>query len=836
VHGFITARGTQNAALAIGLFVWLLPMGAVAQAPAPVSVPASAPSATVKLGPQARALKVNAVIDAEGVVLTAGPLKERLPLRDAERVEVESVELSAGRSAAIVRATSKSGARAGTVWVAGRGGAPKSLFTGALDPRGDPGERRWSTIEVQAAASGTGRTIQVAERAENVFVCGEPPAALSPRVLAADGSALVPAPAARLRADRAVTDVAASTTSPGPSAEPRLRAMRSAMVSSVAGELTGTAHSPLLALNDGDLKSAWRTAGAGGQGEIATLAVDAAGLPARALAIVARPIDALSGALPRSLLVVADAAAALRVTLPEPVVAGQRYWVPLPPAPIRCLSIVIEQTVQLDPKKPEGAMLAELELYTSLDFGDGIAVLVADLKSGGAPAARAVELLQRIGTSVVAPLVEAAKAMPPAARARAVRVWSAYAGDVAARTALIAALTDPDERVRSEALEGLSRGGALGHAALAKLSTRDDAIGDASALALARVAPDAAIAAVLAAVEGGATERPKLREAFASACERHVERCLASVREWLGGAERSAPSLAVVALALAGLAQADGRPLPISSALSAELIALALVTDDFAARWRLVGAAERAGPQPDIDAWLVQLAQKDERWMLRAAALRALAMRKASAASPTAEGALKDEYPRVRLEAARVLAGNAKASASLGTHAERDRWPMVRAAAYEALALDPQARAALQRGLEDKAKVVRAAALRGLVTARAAEAWPAVEQRLRDEDEWPEVVLVAMEFARVLCVQPAAEPLAERLVQALKPNAAPFEAELGAPAFEALVALGGEAAARAIQIAGRPTAPVGLKAMAKRVNPAKSECVSSTPSAAPAAP
>jgi HEAT repeat protein len=829
VEGFITARGLRAAALVLGLWASGA-SGSRAQTPVAPSL-----TTTLKLG--ARSLKISAAVEPDGVVLSAGVLKERLPLRDAERVEAEVVELSAGAAAAIVRVSGKSGARAGVVLVTSRGGAPRALFTGALDPRGDPGERRWSTIEVQVAASGAGRTVHVAERAENVFVCGEPPAALAPRVLKSDGSAFVPAPAARLRVDRTVTDVAATTISPGPSAAPRLRALRSAIASSVAGDLPGTPHSPLLALSDGDLKTAWRTApDAAGEGELASMAVDAAGIPARAVAIVPRPLEAQSGAVPRSVLLVTDAGPALRVAFPEPVAAGQRYWVSLPSAPIRCLSVVVQQSAQLDAQKPEGAMLAEVELYTALDFGDGVAGLIADLKSGGAGAARAVELLQRIGPSVVAPLVEAINAMPPAARARTVRVWAAYSSDGAARTALLNALTDPDERVRSEALEGLARGGAPGHAALAKLTTRDDAVGDASALALSRVAAPIALDAVLTAVAGGATERPKLREALARACERDLERCAASVRAWAAVPERKAEALAVIALALASLAGPDGAPLAQTALLNAELTARALTTDDFAARWRLVSAAERAAPEAAIDAWLVELAQKDERWMLRAAALHALATRKATAASTSAVQALKDEYPRVRLEAVRALAGNAKASAPLTTHAERDRWPMVRAAAYEALALDPSARRALERGLEDKAKSVRASALRGLVTARVAEAWPAVEQRLRDEDEWPEVIVVAMEFARALCVQAAADPLLERLVQALKPNAAPFEAELGAPAFEALAQLGGQAAERAVQIANRPTAPVGLKAMAKRVNPAKSECVSSAPLTPPSAP
>jgi hypothetical protein len=186
----------------------------------------------------------------------------------------------------------------------------------------------------------------------------------------------------------------------------------------------------------------------------------------------------------------------------------------------------------------------------------------------------------------------------------------------------------------------------------------------------------------------------------------------------------------------------------------------------------------------------------------------------------------------VRLVAVQSLAVDASATPDLTAHAQRDRWPMVRAASYEALAKLPGTGATLQAGVEDRAKSVRAAALRGLTAARVATAWPAVEKVLRNDNEWAEVTIEAAAYARTLCVQAAREPLVKLLVRALKPDAAPFEAEVGGPVFEALAELGGEAGAEAQRIAARPTSPPGLKAMAKQAASRKPACA--VPAGAPA--
>jgi len=791
--------------------------------------PAPKLEATVRLG-AGKPSRVEVLREDSGIALAVDGQRHPLPLRDAARIESQNVALTKGHSAVIVTVFSQTGARAGAVLVRGRRGV-EAVFVGPLDPRGDPGERTWSAIEAPAQPNGEAQLL-VSQKQERTAVCGAEPAAIAPQALDPQTGKLMPALVARPFGQRAVVEVAASATSPGPQAAPQLRALRVTAASSLRDASLPWLGNPISALTDGDPRSAWSTAtDQPAQHAFVTFSVDAAGRPIRAFSIVAKPVGS-SALTPRAVWLVPEEGPALRVTLAEPISEGQVQWVALAePRAMRCVSVVIDQVVGADAAKPGSAALAELTAYTDLDFGGGVERLIAELSAGGAPAAQSVDVLRRMGPAVVAPLVAALPSLSPSARARAVRVWSAYLGDSAARAALQGALDDPDARVRELAYEALAQGD---QAARDVLIARISAAGpgaEAAATALARTAPKEATGAVLAALgTEGASERAELRDALAAACEQLKAACVEAVRGWLGTAQPKVAARASVALALASHAAANG-----ASELIATLIAgAAPEANAFEDRWRFVGASTAAGPSPEVDAWLAELAATDERWMLRATALTALGQRKAAASVELARKALKDEYPRVRLVAVQALAGEASATAQLTAHAQRDRWPMVRAAAYEVLAKHSGTGATLQGGVEDRSKSVRAAALRALTAARVVSAWPAVEKVLLNDNEWPEVTVEAAAYARALCVQQAREPLAELLVRALKPNAAPFEAEVGGPVFEALADLGGEAAADAQRIAARPTSPPGLKAMAKQAAARKAACASPSPAPGPA--
>jgi hypothetical protein len=794
-----------------------------------VAAPASAADAppkleaTVKLG--GKPSRVQVLVEAEGAVLLVDGQRHALPMREAVSVSAEPLALAKGLNAAVIRIGSQTGGPVGALVSRGRRGV-EVLFVGALEPRGDAGERTWSKIE--ARDLGAGPRVLVSHYQERATVCGAEPAAVALALDPLSGK-LVPIAAELPFAKREILEVAATPTSPGPEGTPKLSALRVTAASSVRDAELPWLASPLTALTDNDPKTHWSTASdRAPQHAFVTFGVDAAGRELRAFSIVAKPVGA-TAATPRTLWLVPDTGPALHVTLTEPVAEGQAQWVALAaPRAMRCVSVVIDQVSGLEPGNPGSAALAEIAAYTDLDFGNGLERLIAELSAGGAPAARAVDVMRRIGPSVVAPLVAALPSLSPGARARALRVWAAYLGEPAARAAVQAALDDPDVRVRELSYEALAQGDAAARGVLIARITAASPGAEAAATALARKAPKEATAAVLAALgKQGASERPGLREALAAACEQLKGACVDAVREWLRSAQPNVSARASVALALAGHADVAGAP-----QLAAELIAGASdQASEFEDRWRLVSAANAAAPNAEVDAWLADLAENEERWMLRATALSALSQRKAPTSAAMAKKALKDEYPRVRLVAVQGLAADASATADLTTHAQRDRWPMVRAAAYDALAKLPGTGATLQGGIEDRAQSVRAAALRGLTAARVATAWPAVEKVLRNDNEWAEVTIEAAAYARALCVQAAREPLVDLLVRALKPDAAPFEAEVGGPVFEALVELGGDAAADAQRIAARPTSPPGLKAMAKQAAARKPACAAAAAAA-----
>jgi HEAT repeat protein len=232
----------------------------------------------------------------------------------------------------------------------------------------------------------------------------------------------------------------------------------------------------------------------------------------------------------------------------------------------------------------------------------------------------------------------------------------------------------------------------------------------------------------------------------------------------------------------------------------------------FEDRWRLVQASRALTAAPEVDAWLASLAKDEERWMLRAAAIEALAERKSEQNARVAAGALRDPYPRVRAAAAAALASHPEVQPLLVEHAVRDRWPMVRAAALDAVASQPGAEPVLRKGVGDASRIGRAAAVRGLTKARIRGAWPLVKARLEDKEEWPEVLTESVRFAAALCIREADEVLLRLLERGIKPDAWEPDADLAVQALEALLKLGGQAAKKATRLANSPTAAPSFRA------------------------
>jgi hypothetical protein len=177
--------------------------------------------------------------------------------------------------------------------------------------------------------------------------------------------------------------------------------------------------------------------------------------------------------------------------------------------------------------------------------------------------------------------------------------------------------------------------------------------------------------------------------------------------------------------------------------------------------------------------------------------------------------ALEDPYPRVRAQAAGVLAQASNARDPLTVHATRDTWPLVRAAALESLATQPGNDAVLRKAIDDRNHQVRAAAIRAVTKARIRDAWPQVEPRMKHEGEWPEVIAEAIRFAAALCVREAAPELNAALQRGIKPDAWEPDLDNALLAFDALMRLGGAAAKTALETANHPISPEVFKTAAR---------------------
>lgn len=813
--------------------------------PASAQQRAAAPGApfaftrSVPIGRPAKPAQVGVQQRPDGVWLSVDKARTALPIRSPERADVQSVTLAGGVTVAILRV---SGAGQEAVALIGRdaGGRSRVAWAGALDRRGDPGERHAYLLETADRTGDGAPDLVLSETDERVRRCGEERTSFGARAidpgsfaLRRVGSSLAPAVAGTVtpplagaaagtaaRAPAAAATLEASAQSPGPSKPPVVPALRLQGVSSQR-DAALDAHRTQ-ALTDGDLGSVWTTAEADGRGEFATFQWLGHGRGIAALAVVPVPLGAKAGtaAAPTSLRVLDERGARYRLQLPPNTAPGQRLWAKLPePLAGTCLTLEIESTTSAS----QPTALAEVEAYTDLDFGAGVETLVAELVAGGERGGKATQLLSTLGPDVVPLLAGAWPKLDPAARQRALRVLSPHVERVeGARMLAMGALDDADPAVRDAAFEVLLQGGATARQVLLPRVSGANERGDAFALALARRAPAQSMPALLDALQHpGGPDRKALRRALLIACQHGGAEALAAVRERLQRADLAVASRAALALALSRGTKGDEV-----HALAAEVAAsTAPNAVEFADRYRLAEAARALPAGEPLDGWLAELAAKEERWMLRSLAVTALAERAASNAQNVATVALKDAYPRVRVAAASALAAHREAFADLRTHARRDQWPMVRAAALDALAGQPGAAAVLREAVTDNAHQVRAAAVRGLARSGTRDAWPLVKARLEDAEEWPEVLTEAVAYAGTLCVAAASKPLLALLRRGSQPDADANDAELAVAALDALRRLGGDAERAALSMATSPAAPPAFRGAAEHPLPKERRCV-----------
>ena len=752
------------------------------------------------------------------VAIAAGPTDE---------ASIESVTIADDTAVAVVRimaapadgpsADRRSEPAAAALVIAQRG-RPSIPWIGRLAVRGAGSEQQSDALEIGDRTGDGLPEIIVGMRRPAVRPCGNPAPILSPRALDPATLSLRPVELRWLPHDGDEETVTASTTSPGPAGRALIPALRPIAVSSDAH-----ANSPGAALMvDGDPTTFWSEGQPGaGRWEFATFALDTAGRPLRAVSLVLSPQDRRIGAQlgrPHSFWLIGDGGRRLRVEVPMDALEtpGRPLWV-VPTAPLewRCLSVVLDEAYPRQQLAAHTA-IAEIEAFSDLDFGGGIADLIADLAEDRPSGGDSARLLASLGHPAILAIVDAWPTLGSLGRRRSIRVLrDNAANDADAVGALSDAADDEDETVRAEAVAAMEHHLPATEDALVAVIERGGLGARSALLALARGAPTAAIPLCLGTMVEADGE---LRRALRVAVERRGDGAAAPLEAFLSTPPPAAAA-ANVAVALAGLSSQN-------AVVTALLEGATATADEFADRYRLVLAAAQIPPTAAITAWLRSLVAHSEHWMLRREALMALAAQDGPGATSIALHALQDAYPRVRVAAVRVLASST--FDAIAQRAQRDRWPMVRARAVAALAPSPAHRPVLRAAIEDDAKVVRAAAIATLASVGERDAATAVLARLADEDEWPEVIDAALDYVQVLCLEEAFDALEVVIRRGSRVQAWAPDVDAAAHAVIVADALGGPRSRELLRMAERDGAPPAVQAAARslrsRGRPGRGQC------------
>jgi hypothetical protein len=808
---------------------------AVAALGPPVARAAELPyETTVRIGSPPRPVQVRITAEgADGAKLTASgggaAPAGRVAVAHPQKAEVEVVRMRSGMDVAIVRIEG-SGGQTGAALVVSRRGRPEILWTGRTDPHGDPGERRAEVVEVADRTGDGFPDVVVGRTRESTRICGQEETLLFPRALDPRTLQLRPVLLRRLPDSPATGEqtVLATLQSPGPERPPVLRRL----VFTAASSSPGGGEDPSLVpapvrLVDGDATTTWQE-GHGGDGkwEFVTARFDGGRFPMRAIAITPSPEDpavAATLARPRTFWLVGDRGPRLRVSLPEDPLTrpGQPYWiVPERPLHWRCLSLVLDEVFAPPGAKPGAirAAIAEVAVYTDLDFGEGLSGLVSGLGNPGAEGAEAADLLASMGDPGLDAIDRAWDELGPLGRRRAVRAMGAHAStSTTARARLVQATADDDAHVREAAMQALASAGATASQELASVSGTDSEMGDRAIMRLAAIDPGLAtrVALEVLGTEAGRA-RPAVRRALGRAVRDGGGEVLSQVHRW----SEAAP--APGAAAAAALALATLRPaVDVTRGL---IIRASREAEAFEDRWRLLQAMSQAPADDAIDAWLERTALEGDPWMLRGAAVRVLGRRKAGASSAVAAKAFADAYPRVRVAAIEAFGARPAHIEPVAVLSRRDPWPLVREAAVQALAAHSRAWPVVRAAVRDRSPVVRAAAIRTLTRVGDSEGADRVLERLADRREDADVVAAAIEHVHKACSRRAVAALTERVDRGLAPDATPDEADLATAAIGALVALGGPDAERALGRAAAPQAPPPFRQTVEQARQNETRC------------
>ncbi len=731
-----------------------------------------------------------------------GPSVSRpLPSATVDGASVRTVALAGGARVAVITIPDRAVALVGA-----KRGRPEVLWVGQLTPRGDPGEQRQDVLQIADRTGDGVDDIIVGYTQQGRAICGEEETLLEPR--AVDPRSLTLRSVTLRNLGEATESAVVASDEPPEGLEAGASPLLALLRARGASTAAGRSDPPLpIALVDDDLATAWTEAAAGnGRWEFATLRVSDPGLAIRALRVVPRTAERERG-VPRSFYVQGSSGVRLAVTFPREPAVGEAWWIVLPePARWSCASVILGEPFG----DASHVGLAELDAFSEVDFGGGVAALVSRLASGGEEGARAARALRSLGPDVLDTLHAGWTEMTPVERRLVLRVAAAHPSDPRAAGLFAGAAGDDDETVRAAAVteaEQIREDDLLSALVGIRAEAGTPAAGtaDAAAIALLRRSPDAVAIALEAVAREGGEDRPALRTAIRTAAVRGSDAVAETLRGWLDDARPGAR--ASVGLGLA--AHED----------TAELARLALdgapQAEAFADRWRFATAATALDEvSTEVTAWLGEQARAEE-WMMRAVALTALSHLGAEGATAAAKRGLEDDYPRVRVAAIEALAGDEAQLEAIAVRARQDRWPMVRAAAVVALAPMARARPVVRRAVRDRHEVVRAAAIAALAAQEDWGAWALVEDRLTTEKEWPVVLEASVVFAEARCDPDAVDALGEVIERAQRPRPWQPDVEVAARAVRALAAIGGEEAEELIRRAASDLSPQMIRIAAE---------------------
>lgn len=752
----MTPRRTRPLLTLIALS-WCAPIPTQAQEPLPLRA-----SATIGARASAASVEVTAAEGETHIRVEVGRGHAEVAVRGvASGARVESTVTSGGR-VLVVRG---SGGSAPAAVFALVGSTVRAVWSGRLELHGDPGERWADALQIEDRTGDGVPDLIVGVVREGLGACGEGPALLSPRALTPSGTLrsveIARSPLAGPASDAVATEAAS---------EPLLRALRFTGATSALGAPEPWMAGAPRALTDGDVQTVWGEGRPGdGAGELLVGRWDTR-QPIRALRLRAGPGVALPA---RISILTGDLARVVRIP------AGAEDVTVAFDAPVEasCFTVVIDEGAG------ERAVtgFGEISAYTVFDGEGGLSAMVEELVAESEAAPDLASWLARLGEPACVALDAAWERLSSRGRIWALRVGGASRTD-AGTSLLVRGAQDESAEVREIALPLLTQRD--GFDALAGLAVGSDPGADDAALALAASARAilTSPAALLERLEAGA-DRSALRLAAAriALSAPDVTRAFGDV------AGPRALGALVVGLVddRLGASTREAR-----HALAAELIARAQSqATDFVDRYRLVLAAAHLGETAaPLTAFLASQATDAEEWMQRDAALAALGR---ASEGDVLTHALADPYPRVRLRAI-GLAAELEQRAALEAGLS-DPWPQVRLAAL--LGLNDEAHA--RRALADDVALVRVGAIELLTSRNARSAWPGIEERFTDRDEWPEVIRAGLAFVERLCVQDAGAALSRVIRRGAREGAWAPDIELAIDALGVAFRLGGDAAEQA---------------------------------------